>query len=184
MNPCNPAPLLAVNESVKCGQRMTLPVGVVLLGLMWMFATPSWGQARNAEPTARSNSAPQCWLADFRAMALTTQQVAERERKALDWLQRYARACTDEQLLMLASNRPAWLGHADTAKVAGAIDKELERRYVASKASVGGLFDSPVARPASTELTTTPAAPSPVVPATAAEGVPAAVVVQQPSAGN
>jgi hypothetical protein len=182
MSPCNPTPLLA-SEPVKCGQRMTLPVGVVLLGLMCMTATPSWGQARNAEP-ARSSNAPQCWVADFRALALTTHQVADRERKALDWLQRYARACTDEQLLMLASNRPAWLGHADTAKIAGAIDKELERRYVAGRGSVGSLFDSPEAKSASTEITTTPAAPSPVVPAAAADGVPAAVVVQQPSAGN
>lgn len=182
MSSCNPPPLLA-SEPVKCRHRMALPVGVVLLGLMCMSATPSWGQARNAEP-GRSSNAPQCWVADFRALALTTHQVADRERKALNWLERFARACTDEQLLMLASNRPAWLGHADTAKVAGAIDKELERRYVADKARVGGLYDSPETKSANTEITTTPAAPSPVVPAAAEDGVPAAVLVQQPSASN
>jgi hypothetical protein len=113
-------------------------------------------------------------------MALTTHVVGERERKALDWLSRHAKQCSDEQLVVLATNRPSWLGNADTARVAGAIDRELERRYVAGKGKVESLFDSPQAKQGDTQTTTTPAAPAPVVPATQPATTPAAVVVQQP----
>lgn len=162
---------------------MRLSLVIVLLGLMCTTVNPSWAQARNGE-IARS-STPQCWVAEFRALALTTHQVAERERKALDWLQRYARTCSDEQLLMVASNRPVWLGHADTAKVAGVIDKELESRYMASRGNVGRLFDSPQPEAVRNAITSTLEAPNLVVPATTADGVSAAVVVQQrAAAGN
>lgn len=156
--------------------------GLMLACMLWM--TPqAHAQERKATP-ARAGS-PQCWVADFREMALTTHAVGERERKALDWLKRHAAACTDAQLLAVASNRPAWLGHADTVRVASAMDRELERRYVTASASVGGLFDSPAPKPASTEAVSTPPAPAAVVPAAPpASATPAAVVVQQPPAGS
>jgi hypothetical protein len=117
-------------------------------------------------------------------MALTTHVVGERESKALTWLSQYGQQCSDEQLLMLVTNRPSWLGNADTARVAGAIDRELERRYVAGRGKVESLFDSPAAKPGETQTTTTPEAPAPVVPGTQSTTAPAAVVVQQPAPSN
>ena len=161
-----------------CASMLKLMVlGVAVTGVSF-----AWAQERTrAQP---SSKAPECWVSEFREMALTTHVVAERERKALAWLNRYGRQCSDEQLLMLASNRPSWLGHADTARVAGAIDRELERRYVAGRGKVESLFDSPAAKPAETQTATTPEAPAPVVPGTQATTAPAAVVVQQPAPSN
>ena len=157
-------------------------VKAMLMGWIFTGAVFSWAQERSkGQPKSKP---AECWVAEFREMALTTHIVGERERKALEWLGRYAMQCSDEQLLMLASNRPSWLGHADTAKVAGAIDRELERRYVAGRGSVDKLFDSPQGRPNGAQTTTTPQAPAPVVPPTQPAPTPAAVVIQQPPAGS
>jgi hypothetical protein len=151
----------------------------LLVGSLLSVAAGAWAQNQTRPRAAAAQ--PACWVADFREMALTTHGVDERERKALDWLKRHVQQCSDEQMLMLASNRPAWLGHADTARVAGAIDREFERRYVASQGDVTRLFDSPPAAASTTETTTTPAAPAPVVPAAQNTVPPAAVVIQQPA---
>lgn len=165
-------------QAAGCASLLRLMV----LGAVVSGVSVAWAQERNrAQPNSK---ATECWVSEFREMALTTHVVGERERKALAWLKRYGQHCSDEQLLMLASNRPSWLGHADTARVAGAIDRELERRYVAGRGKVESLFDSPAAKPAETQTTTTPAPPAPVVPGTQATTAPAAVVVQQPAPSN
>ena len=165
----------SVNRA-SCSSQSLLKA--VLVCWVLSGAAFSWAQDRSR---AQQKSKPaECWVAEFREMALTTHVVGERERKALDWLSRHAKQCSDEQLVVLATNRPSWLGNADTARVAGAIDRELERRYVAGKGKVESLFDSPQAKQGDTQTTTTPAAPAPVVPATQPATTPAAVVVQQP----
>lgn len=145
------------------------------------FATTSWA---NTNPSRSPNSvASQCWVADFRELALTTHDVQQREYKAVAWLKTHASQCTDDQLMMISSNRPSWMGNADTVRVAGQIDRELERRFLMSQRGVDALFDSNTEREATTQVTTTPAAPLPVVPATEINTVPAAVIVQPPGGG-
>jgi hypothetical protein len=125
-----------------------------------------------------------CWVADFREMALTTHNVQQRENKAMTWLRTNAGHCTEEQLLMISSNRPSWMGNADTARVAALIDKELEKRYVRSQRDVRALFDSEETRAETTQVITTPAAPPAVVPGVQGTEVPAAVIVQPPTEGG
>jgi len=125
-----------------------------------------------------------CWVADFREMALTTHNVQERERKAVEWLRQRAGQCNEEQLLMISSNRPSWMGNADSARVAAQIDRELEKRYLMNQRDLSELFDSEYRREETTQIHTTPAAPQGVVPNTQNTNFPAAVVVQQPAAGS
>ena len=152
----------------------------------WLMASPSW--ADTAANTSSGGTSPaanaECWVADFREMALTTHKVQDRERLALAWLEARAANCSEEQLLMIATNRPSWLGHADTAHVAAKIDRELERRYVLSRRDMSGLFDSDISREEGVDIISTPAAPAPVVPAQETNGMPAAVVVQPAEASN
>jgi hypothetical protein len=119
-----------------------------------------------------------CWVADFREMSLTTHDVQVRERKALEWLRQRAGQCNEEQLLMISSNRPSWLGNADTARVAAQIDRVLEKRYLMNQRNVSDLFDSETNREQTTEAITSPAAPTTVVPPTQSTESPAAVIVQ------
>jgi hypothetical protein len=162
--------------------RFALLLKLMIVGAAVTGVAFAWAQERNrAQPKSK---APECWVSEFREMALTTHVVGERERKALAWISQYGQQCSDEQLLMLVTNRPSWLGNADTARVAGAIDRELERRYVAGRGKVESLFDSPATKPGETQTITTPEAPAPVVPGTQATTAPDAVVVQQPAPSN
>lgn len=157
--------------------QRSLLMGLIVCGAFGGL-TSAWAQERSRSQAASRAAA--CWVADFREMALNTHIVAERERKALEWLKQYGRQCSDEQLLMLATNRSAWLGHADTARVAGAIDRELERRYVAGSGKVERIFNSPAPRLGETQTITTPESPAPVVPAIQpGSNIPAAVVLQE-----
>jgi hypothetical protein len=149
--------------------------GCLVMSSSWAEMTANTG-SRASNPAADA----ECWVADFREMALTTHNVQARESQALAWLKARAPNCSEEQLLMIATNRPSWLGHADTARVAAHIDRELEKRYVLSRRDMSGLFDSEPTRENAVEVIGTPAAPAPVVPAQGANGVPAAVVVQPP----
>jgi hypothetical protein len=135
-------------------------------------------------PASANEDTHNCWVADFREMALTTHNVQQREHKAVAWLRTNAGQCTEEQLLMISSNRPSWMGNADTARVAALIDKELEKRYVRSQRDVRALFDSEEAGEEATQVITTPAAPPAVVPGAQGADVPAAVIVRPPTDGG
>jgi len=149
-------------------------LGVLALGLGAMA-----GGMASANESTHS-----CWVADFREMALTTHNVQQRERKAMEWLQSNTGRCTEEQLLMISSNRPSWMGNADTARVAALIDKELEKRYVMSQRDVRTLFDSQSEREETTQVNSTPAAPPAVVPGAQGADIPAAVIVRPPTEGS
>jgi len=150
-----------------------------------LFGLLALGLGAMAAGMASANeSTHSCWVADFREMALTTHNVQQRERKAITWLRLNASRCTEDQLLMLSSNRPSWMGNADTARVAAFIDKELEKRYVTSRRDVRGLFESENERVETTQVTSTPAAPSAVVPSAQGADTPAAVIVRPPTEGS
>lgn len=114
--------------------------------------------------TSWAKSHEVCLVSSFRTLALTTHDVAAREQVALEWLARVGPLCTDVQLMLLASNRPSWMGHADTARVAGAIDGIREQRQADEAEAMSELFDSPATRPEGVEVLSTPEAPTPVVP--------------------
>lgn len=155
---------------------MRLCVRTILAAAMWGFG--GWAQAANHDSQAGHVAERACWVADFREMALTTHAVQQREALAVQWLKDHAASCTEEQLLMISRNRPAWMGNADTARVAAQIDREFEKRYVMSQRNMGDLFDSEPPRESTTEVIGTPAAPAPVVSDAPAGTVPAAVVIQ------
>jgi len=124
---------------------------------------PAWGYA--AEPAASIGSG--CIISEFRSGALLTHAPDERKAFAVAWLKKNADQCSIAQLKTIVSNRPTWLGTADTGDVAQLLDGVLERR-------TGGntdQFSSPVLptpRPGSTGTgpsTATPptAGPRPVL---------------------
>jgi hypothetical protein len=125
-------------------------LGVLALGLGAMA-----GGMASANESTHS-----CWVADFREMALTTHNVQQRERKAMEWLQ------------------------SNTGRFAALIDKELEKRYVMSQRDVRTLFDSQSEREETTQVNSTPAAPPAVVPGAQGADIPAAVIVRPPTEGS
>lgn len=69
---------------------------------------------------------PSCALAEFRAIGIDTNDEQTRRAKATAWLKRKAKDCTAEQLIVLRNNRAQWLGTADSAELAAAVDGLLE----------------------------------------------------------
>lgn len=69
---------------------------------------------------------PGCAVAEFRAIGIDTQDAQVRREKASAWLKKKARDCTPEQLIVMRNNRAQWLGTADSAQMAAAIDGLLE----------------------------------------------------------
>ena len=115
---------------------------------------PAWGYA--AEPAASIGSG--CIISEFRSGALVTHAPDERKAFAVAWLKKNADQCSIAQLKTIVSNRPTWLGTADTGDVAQLLDGVLERR-------TGGntdQFSSPVLptpRPGSTGTAPSTATP-------------------------
>jgi hypothetical protein len=70
--------------------------------------------------------APNCAVAEFRAIGIDTPDERTRRTKAIAWLKKKAPDCTAEQLIVMLNNREQWLGSADSATIAAMIDGLLE----------------------------------------------------------
>lgn len=138
---------------------------------------------------------PVCLVADFRTLALDTHDPRERFTKVRDWLRANGSACTAAQLGVLASNRAAWLGNADTPALMGMVDGMIEtleakQALTAAASSVKTAANAPATPPATETVTAgtppprTAAAPNPAAaaPAIAPVVVPVAVPAAAPPA--
>lgn len=88
-----------------------------------------------------------CLLADFRALALTTHEPAQRLDLALTWMNQHARHCSVDQLKVLNNYRPSWMGAADHPKLQGMIDSLIEARTANDPEKLKALFTPEVALP-------------------------------------
>ena len=70
--------------------------------------------------------APNCAVAEFRAIGIDNPDERTRRAKAIAWLKKKAPDCTAEQLIVMRNNREQWLGSADSATIAAMIDGLLE----------------------------------------------------------
>lgn len=70
--------------------------------------------------------APNCAVAEFRAIGIDNPDERTRRSKAIAWLKKKAPDCSAEQLIVMRNNREQWLGSADSATIAAMIDGLLE----------------------------------------------------------
>ena len=99
---------------------------VVAFGMAFFFASgaPAQTTKKNPLPVAPNVVNPyNCSIAEFRTMALTTHDPQERGDLAAQWLKANGPSCSISQVLLLSSNRPQWLGSANTVKIAGVFDQ-------------------------------------------------------------
>jgi hypothetical protein len=101
------------------------------LGMTLFFASgaPAQTTKKNPLPVAPNVVNPYtCSIAEFRTMALTTHDPQERGDLAAQWLKANGPACSISQVLLLSSNRPQWLGSANTVRIAGVFDQIIENK--------------------------------------------------------
>lgn len=145
-----------------------------------LLAEAVLAQGRPA-PNRRAEPPPACLVSEFRAMALGTHDLAERGKKAAEWLQRNLPGCGEDQLRLLSSNRTLWMGNADSLQLMSTIDSALETRLKGKPEQVVRMFGAapPPPRPAGDD-TVRSGTLAPPRPPVVAPGTPAAVTLAQP----
>jgi hypothetical protein len=137
------------------------------LSLFIAYAAQAQTTKKTVLPVAPSNPyVNTCSIAEFRTLALTTHDPQERGELVSQWLKANASACSISQILLLSSNRPQWLGSANTVKVAGVFDQIIESKLKNDPTALKYMYGSEGAAPAAggkqgSEETTAGAAPAP-----------------------
>jgi hypothetical protein len=91
--------------------------------------------------------APNCAVAEFRAIGIDNPDERTRRAKAIAWLKKKAPDCTAEQLIVMRNNREQWLGSADSATIAAMIDGLLESFAETNREVSILLYGTPPPRP-------------------------------------
>lgn len=133
----------------------------MLVSTSLLAQTPTAQGSGNAQARPRAAAAaaraappppPPCLVAEFRHLALSTHDPAERSLSAEAWLRTHLRNCGMEQLTIIANNRLQWLGTSDTPALTRLIDGAVELRVRGTPGAVANLYASKVApKPASAE---------------------------------
>ena len=105
-----------------------------------------WGMAQAQSDSDKKG----CLVAEFRTMALKTHDVGQRVERVEAWLRKHGSSCTKQQLDAIKSNRPAWLGAADTPEVMGIIDGMLEAKISSNPELMAQFYEAKGREPVTT----------------------------------
>ena len=98
---------------------------------------------------ADTEPAPNCFISEFRHIALSVHEPIERASKAKMWLVQNVSACSLEKLNSINSNRAAWLGTSDSTEFTMTIDSLIEYKAAGKPEMLAQIFNSPVKEVAS-----------------------------------
>ncbi len=74
-----------------------------------------------------------CNVADFKMLALATNDEQAREKSVSDWLTKFGKVCAADQIVFIRGNLAPWLGTANTLKVNQSIETLLSEKKNAQK---------------------------------------------------
>jgi hypothetical protein len=115
------------------------PVSVVVALVIGLALS---ADAALAQLPGMEEEKPNCLVSEFRALALSSIEI-KRAEAAKSWILNTGKNCSLDRLLILRNNRNQWLGHADSAELAGEIDKLIELAAKDAPGLVRGLYTSP-----------------------------------------
>ena len=124
---------------------------LVIGGLSALVALGAQAQTtKKAASAAASGSSyiNTCSIAEFRTLALVTHDPQERSELATQWLKANAATCSISQILLISSNRPQWLGTANSVKIAGLFDQIIESKLKNDPVALKYMYGSEGAAPA------------------------------------
>lgn len=109
--------------------------------MLSLMSLPSHAQlpGQEAEPAAEPVN---CAVSGFRA-AVTDAPEPLRAAKALEWLAAEGPKCSLDRWILIRNNRNQWMGSADSAQLAAAIDSRVEELARDDPAVIRNLFTSP-----------------------------------------
>ena len=97
-------------------------------------------QTQKAVPKEPS---PNCFISEFRHIALSVHEPIERASKAKIWLAQNVSACSIEKLNSINKNRAAWLGTSDSTDFMMTIDSMIEYKAAGNPEMLAQIFNSP-----------------------------------------
>ena len=96
-------------------------------------------QTQKAVPKEPS---PNCFISEFRHIALSVHEPIERASKAKIWLVQNVSACSLEKLNSINKNRAAWLGTSDSTDFMMTIDSMIEYKAAGKPEMLSQIFNS------------------------------------------
>ena len=119
-----------------------------LLGLA--ACTAHAAEANDAKSAKKPVAGKPCIVGEFRALAMTTHDPAQRHARSLAWLRDTGRYCSVEKLKVIRNNRPTWLGTSDSLEIATLLDRLIESNESGDKNLVADLYgNKPAPKPSS-----------------------------------
>lgn len=97
---------------------------LLLLGVAAANAQSTKSTKTNGSKNAEK--APACQVAEFRGLALATNDIQIRGEMAGNWLKTNGSSCSLEKLMVIKNNRALWLGTADSIQLMSLVDGALE----------------------------------------------------------
>jgi len=98
--------------------------------------------ANDEEAPAPPAPPPNCKVSDFRNAVLDYPE-ADREKRALAWIEQEGKNCSLDRLVLIRNNRNQWMGTGDSVRVASAVEGLIETAAKDDPATINGLFNSP-----------------------------------------
>ena len=82
--------------------------------------------SQTKKKAAKTEPAFNCFISEFRHIALSIHEPIERANQAKRWLTQNLTACSVEKLVVINSNRASWLGTSDSSYFMNALDSMIE----------------------------------------------------------
>ena len=92
-----------------------------------------FGLLMGSSAIAQNKDAMVCNVADFKMLALATNDEQMREKSVTEWLGKFGKICAPDQIVYIRANLAPWLGTANTFKVNQSIETLLAEKRTAQK---------------------------------------------------
>lgn len=99
----------------------------------------AFSQSKKAIP---KELAPNCFISEFRHIALSVHEPIERTNQAKLWLAQNLSACSVEKLNLININRSSWLGTSDSTNFMNMLDSIIEYKMAGKPEMLAQIYGS------------------------------------------
>jgi hypothetical protein len=117
-----------------------------VLFLALMFGLGSVSAQKKDESSPKNDDPIICNVADLKLLALSINSEQEREKSVSEWLTKFGKICSTDQLIYIRGNFPGWLGTANSPSLNRKVEAIVGGKSSSQKnyeIDIGGLDKSP-----------------------------------------
>jgi len=98
--------------------------------------------SQTKKKVAKTEPAFNCFISEFRHIALSIHEPIERANQVKRWLTQNLTACSVEKLVVINSNRASWLGTSDSSYFMNALDSMIEFKQAGKPEMAAQIYGS------------------------------------------